>query len=209
MRAGPGHGADEADAEPKVVPAMRRQKFLDFRYWAMNSRSVLYADTLVEFMAICGASALGTEPLRTRLQASFKSESTSFCVPVRTSQSPSRSSKLRCHRLSLVGKVGLDRAHNHANGLFCFPAHTVRACGATIQTHCVQALAWPLLESRRLGTARRELLSTRATIINISADGIGAFDHVSRAAMFEGLHRDSRLATLFPFVRQLYGQDSS
>ena len=113
----------------------------------------------------------------------------------------------RCHRFSSVGKVGFDRAHNHSNGLFCFPAHTVRACSATIQTHCVQALAWPLPESRWLGTARRELLSTRATIISV--DGIGAFDHVSRAAMFEALRRDSRLATLIPFVRQFYGQDSS
>ena len=53
-------GADEADPEPNVVPALRCQKFLDFKYWTMNSRSVLYVDTLAEFMAICGASASGT-----------------------------------------------------------------------------------------------------------------------------------------------------
>ena len=43
----------------------------------------------------------------------------------------------------------------------------------------------------------------------ISVDGVGAFDHVSRAAMCEGLRCGSRLATLIPFVRQFYGQDSS
>ena len=37
----------------------------------------------------------------------------------------------------------------------------------------------------------------------------GAYEHVSRAAMFEGLRRDNRLAGLIPFVRQFYGQESS
>ena len=50
-------------------------------------------------------------------------------------------------------------------------------------------------------------LSARATVVSV--DGIGAYDHVSRAAMFEGLRRDNRLAGLIPFVRQFYGQESS
>ena len=50
-------------------------------------------------------------------------------------------------------------------------------------------------------------LSARATVVSV--DGIGAYDHVSRAAMFEGLRRDNRLAGLTPCVRQFYGQESS
>ena len=50
-------------------------------------------------------------------------------------------------------------------------------------------------------------LSPRATVVSV--DGIGAYDHISRAAMFEGLRRDNRLAGLIPFVRQFYGQESS
>ena len=50
-------------------------------------------------------------------------------------------------------------------------------------------------------------LSARATVASV--DGVGAYDHVSRAAMFEGLRRDNRLAGLIPFVRQFYGQESS
>ena len=42
-------------------------------------------------------------------------------------------------------------------------------------------------------------LSARATVVSV--DGVGAYDHVSRAAMFEGLRRDNRLAGLTPFVR--------
>ncbi|CAE7256133.1 unnamed protein product [Symbiodinium natans] len=59
MGAGPEYGADDAEADPNVVPALRRHRFLDFKYWTMNSRRVLYVDKLAEFMAICGASALG------------------------------------------------------------------------------------------------------------------------------------------------------
>ena len=39
-------------------------------------------------------------------------------------------------------------------------------------------------------------------------DGIGAFDHISRACMFEGLIRTPTLHGLLPFVRQWYGVQS-
>ena len=50
-------------------------------------------------------------------------------------------------------------------------------------------------------------LSARATVVSV--DGVGAYDHVSRAAMFEGLRRDNRLAGPIPFVCQFYGQERS
>ena len=43
----------------------------------------------------------------------------------------------------------------------------------------------------------------------VSVDGVGAYDHIARAAMFEGLRRDARLASLMPFVRQFYGREST
>ena len=42
----------------------------------------------------------------------------------------------------------------------------------------------------------------------ISIDGVGAFDHVSRARMFEHLLSDPKLSSLVPFVRQWYGEDT-
>ena len=36
----------------------------------------------------------------------------------------------------------------------------------------------------------------------VSVDGVCAYDHIAKAAMFEGLRRDARLASLMPFVRQ-------
>ena len=35
----------------------------------------------------------------------------------------------------------------------------------------------------------------------LSVDGVGAYDHIARAAIFEGLRRDARLEALIPFVR--------
>ena len=43
----------------------------------------------------------------------------------------------------------------------------------------------------------------------VSVDGVGAYDHIARAAMFEGLRRDARLVSLIPFVRQFYGREST
>ena len=42
----------------------------------------------------------------------------------------------------------------------------------------------------------------------LSVDGVGAFDHVSRASMFSQLASHERLAPLLPYVRQFYGQAS-
>ena len=43
----------------------------------------------------------------------------------------------------------------------------------------------------------------------VCVDGVGAYDHIARAAMFEGLRRGARLASLMPFVRQVYGREST
>ena len=48
-------------------------------------------------------------------------------------------------------------------------------------------------------------LDPRTTVLSI--DGVGAYDHISRASMFLGL-RDARVAPLLPFVSQFYGAPS-
>ena len=47
----------------------------------------------------------------------------------------------------------------------------------------------------------------RATVLSV--DAVGAFDHVSRQAMLEGLRSRPQLAPLLPFARQFYGSESS
>ena len=42
----------------------------------------------------------------------------------------------------------------------------------------------------------------------LSIDGVGAFDHISRARMFEALLADPSLHSLIPFVRQWYASPS-
>ena len=49
-------------------------------------------------------------------------------------------------------------------------------------------------------------LDARATVLSI--DAVGAFDHVSRQAMLEGLRSRPALAPLLPFARQFYGSAS-
>ena len=50
-------------------------------------------------------------------------------------------------------------------------------------------------------------LQPRATVLSV--DGVGAYDHISRAAMFEGLRGDGGLRALIPFVRMFYGVQST
>ena len=47
----------------------------------------------------------------------------------------------------------------------------------------------------------------RTTVL--SEDGVGAFDHISRASMLRGLRCDPRLAALLPFVAQFYAEPST
>ena len=42
----------------------------------------------------------------------------------------------------------------------------------------------------------------------LSVDAVGAYDHVSRQAMLEGLRSRPALAPLLPFARQFYGSAS-
>ena len=50
-------------------------------------------------------------------------------------------------------------------------------------------------------------LDPRATVLSI--DAVGAYDHVSRQAMLEGLRSRPALVPLLPFARQFYGSASS
>ena len=43
----------------------------------------------------------------------------------------------------------------------------------------------------------------------LSVDGVGECDHISRAAVFEGLRRDERLESLIPYLRLFYGSQST
>ena len=47
----------------------------------------------------------------------------------------------------------------------------------------------------------------RTTVLSI--DGVGAYDHISRSCMLQGLQSDTSLATLSPYVRQFYGEPST
>ena len=49
-------------------------------------------------------------------------------------------------------------------------------------------------------------LDARATVLSV--DAVGAYDHVSRQAMCEGLRSRPALAPLLPFARQFYGSAS-
>ena len=49
-------------------------------------------------------------------------------------------------------------------------------------------------------------LDPRATVLSI--DAVGAYDHVSRQAMLEGLRSRPALVPLLPFARQFYGSAS-
>ena len=40
-------------------------------------------------------------------------------------------------------------------------------------------------------------------------DGVGVYDHISLAAVFEGLRRDERLESLIPYVRLFYGSQGT
>ena len=42
----------------------------------------------------------------------------------------------------------------------------------------------------------------------VSVDGVGAYNHISRSCMFQGLHDSPNLASLIPLVRMLDGGDS-
>ena len=50
------------------------------------------------------------------------------------------------------------------------------------------------------------VLDARATVLSV--DAVGAYDHVSRQAMLEGLRSRPALAPLLPFARQFYGSAS-
>ena len=60
-------------------------------------------------------------------------------------------------------------------------------CGGECVAHAIQAMTD---------------MDHRATVL--SADGIGAFNLVSRAAMLEGLHSLEEGRAVLPFVRQFY-----
>ena len=55
----------------------------------------------------------------------------------------------------------------------------------------------------------RSVAELDAQGVVLSLDGIGAYDHVSRAAIFDALLRRPELAPLVPFVRLWYGAQST
>ena len=53
----------------------------------------------------------------------------------------------------------------------------------------------------------RLALDDQATLVSV--DGVGAYDHVSRAAILAALHQNPHLTELLPYVRQFYASPSS
>jgi hypothetical protein len=52
------------------------------------------------------------------------------------------------------------------------------------------------------------MTDTSPDLVLISLDGVGAFDHVERKAMFEKLLAQPSLQSLVPYVRTWYGRQS-
>ena len=73
--------------------------------------------------------------------------------------------------------------------------------GEAFQVVCAPFL-YALTKAGAEALARELNLATesgsRTTVFSV--DGVGAYDHIARAAIFEGLRRDARLEALIPFV---------
>lgn len=57
--------------------------------------------------------------------------------------------------------------------------------------------------------AIRALTDADPNLVVLSLDGIGAYDHIRRAAFLQALHDDPQLANLLPLVRKLYTTPST
>ena len=55
----------------------------------------------------------------------------------------------------------------------------------------------------------RSMLDQDPEAVVVSIDGVGAYDHVSRAAIFDQLLAIDSLRPLLPFVRMWYGHQST
>ena len=65
-------------------------------------------------------------------------------------------------------------------------------------------LGWQAVVRRRGGQGQQVQLDK----LVVSLDGVGAFDHVKRAAFFKKLHSLPNLRSLLPLVSLLYGSES-
>ena len=54
----------------------------------------------------------------------------------------------------------------------------------------------------------RAALELDPELVLISIDGIGAYDHISRKAMFDALNELPNAREMIPFLRTFYGQQS-
>ena len=92
----------------------------------------------------------------------------------------------------LVGRTLAQQFSGHFN-TFCAPFQYALSARAGTEA---------LARAVRIATEA----NGRATVLSI--DGVGAYDHISRSCMLQGLQSDPILATLSPYVRQFYGEPS-
>ena len=92
----------------------------------------------------------------------------------------------------LVGRTLAQQFSGHFN-TFCAPFQYALSARAGTEA---------LARAVRIATEA----SGRTTVLSI--DGVGAYDHISRSCMLQGLQSDPILATLSPYVRQFYGEPS-
>ena len=115
----------------------------------------------------------------------------------RTLQVREPTSPAECRALDQRGPAGGP----HAGPAVCwsFPSRlrAIPVCPAT------RTAAESLARAVRAATE----LDARTTVLSI--DGVGAYDHISRASMLSGLQHTPSLTALLPFVAQFYAEPSA
>ena len=113
--------------------------------------------------------------------------------------------------------TALKKGANRVRGIVAGAVLRRLTCKAVAQQFSEELLRatepWQYALSTRAGTdcvghSIRAMTDFDADLTVLSVDGVGAYDHVSRARMFEELWRVPELRELLPFVRLWMGKAS-
>ena len=119
--------------------------------------------------------------------------------------------------LRLGRMTALKKDNGRARGIVAGSVLRRLACKAVAQQFADKLLAatapWQFALSTKAGTealahAVRLLLETDDSLVVVSLDGVGAFDHIKRAGFMKQLHANPELQQLLPLVTALYGSTS-
>ena len=119
--------------------------------------------------------------------------------------------------LRLGRLTALKKDNGRVRGIVAGSVHRRLACKALAKQFSEEFLAatapYQFALQTRAGTealahALRFLTDSDPDVVVLSLDGVGAFDHVKRAAFFKKLHSVESLQPLLSVVQMLYGQES-